>query len=236
MPGKLYLIPSLLGEETADRVIPQYNREITARIRFFIVEEIRSARRFIKKICPEVNISDIDFMIYNEHSVKEDPAGFLVNLMNGNDTGLISEAGLPCIADPGSLIVKAAHEKGIRVVPLSGPSSLMIALMASGFNGQKFSFQGYLPVDKNMRAKKLREMEHEILSTGETQMFIEAPYRNIAVFEAILTYCNENLMLCIATDLTLPSESIIVKSIKAWKRTKPDINKKPSVFLLSSEM
>lgn len=236
MPGKLYLIPSLLGEETADRVIPQYNREITARIRFFIVEEIRSARRFIKKICPEVNISDIDFMIYNEHSVKEDPAGFLVNLMNGNDTGLISEAGLPCIADPGSLIVKAAHEKGIRVVPLSGPSSLMIALMASGFNGQKFSFQGYLPVDKNMRAKKLREMEHEILSTGETQIFIEAPYRNIAVFEAILTYCNENLMLCIATDLTLPSESIIVKSIKAWKRTKPDINKKPSVFLLSSEM
>ena len=145
--GTLYLIPSLLGESQVDAVFPPANREIIFRIKYFIVEDIRTARRFLKKICPEIEIDSLTFTLYNEHTSSTDASLFLEPLRNGQDTGIISEAGTPCVADPGSLIVKLAHESGIRVSPMTGPSSLLLALMASGFNGQQFAFLGYLPID-----------------------------------------------------------------------------------------
>ncbi len=233
IPGKLYLIPSLLGDDTFEKVVAPFNTGIVSNLTWFIVEEIRSARRFIKKACKEKVIDDLHFLVYNEHTKETDLSSFLQPLLEGNDVGLLSEAGLPCVADPGSLIVKAAHEKGIIVVPLSGPSSIMLALMASGFNGQQFCFHGYLPVDKPLRAKKIHEMEHAASLLNETQIFIEAPYRNLQVFEAILQHCGEGMFLCIATGLTTAVESIKVMTVKEWKRHQPDINKKPTVFLLA---
>jgi 16S rRNA (cytidine1402-2'-O)-methyltransferase len=230
--GTLYLIPSLLGESQADAVFPSANREIVSKVRYFIVEEIRTARRFLKKVCPEIDIDSLTFTLYNEHSSSIDISSFLEPLLKGEDAGIISEAGIPCVADPGSLVVRLAHESGIRVVPLVGPSSILLALMASGFNGQQFVFHGYLPIDKPARARRLREIEQEILKKDQTQVFIETPYRNLQLLQAITETCQESTLLCIATSLTTSEESIITLPIKEWKKKKPDINKKPTVFLL----
>lgn len=230
--GTLYLIPSMLGESQADAVFPSANREIISNIRYFIVEEIRTARRFLKKICPEINIDSLTFTLYNEHSSSIDISSFLEPLLKGEDAGIISEAGTPCVADPGSLVIRLAHESGIRVVPLVGPSSILLALMASGFNGQQFVFHGYLPIDKPARARRLREIEQEIMKKDQTQVFIETPYRNLQLLQAITETCHESTLLCIATSLTTSEESIITLPIKEWKKKKPDINKKPTVFLL----
>jgi len=230
--GTLYLIPSLLGESSADAVFPSANREIISKIKYFIVEEIRTARRFLKKVFPEIDIDSLTFTLYNEHSSSIDISSFLEPLLKGEDAGVISEAGTPCVADPGSLVVHLAHESGIRVVPLVGPSSILLALMASGFNGQQFVFHGYLPIDKPALAKRLREIEQEILKKDQTQVFIETPYRNLQLLQAITETCQESTLLCIATSLTTPEESIITLPIKEWKKKKPDINKKPTVFLL----
>lgn len=230
--GTLYLIPSLLGESPADAVFPSANREIISKVKYFIVEEIRTARRFLKKICPEIDIDSLTFTLYNEHSSSIDISSFLEPLLKGEDAGIISEAGTPCVADPGSLVVRLAHESGIRVVPLVGPSSILLALMASGFNGQQFVFHGYLPIDKPARARRLREIEQEILKKDQTQVFIETPYRNLQLLQAITETCQESTLLCIATSLTTSEESIITLPIKEWKKKKPDINKKPTVFLL----
>ena len=230
--GTLYLIPSLLGESPADAVFPSANREIISKVKYFIIEEIRTARRFLKKICPEINIDSLTFTLYNEHSSSIDISSFLEPLLKGADAGIISEAGTPCVADPGSLVVRLAHESGIRVVPLVGPSSILLALMASGFNGQQFVFHGYLPIDKPARARRLREIEQEIMKKDQTQIFIETPYRNLQLLQAITETCQESTLLCIATSLTTSEESIITLPIKEWKKKKPDINKKPTVFLL----
>jgi 16S rRNA (cytidine1402-2'-O)-methyltransferase len=230
--GTLYLIPSLLGESPVKNVVPDYNVEIIRRINYFIVEEVRTARRFLKKTSPALSIDDLQFLIFNEHTSPENLSSFLEPLKNGHDTGLLSEAGLPCIADPGAGIIRIAHEANIRICPLVGPSSLLLALMASGFNGQNFSFIGYLPIDKNGRASKLKEMERNIYSMDQTQIFIEAPYRNIQVFQAVLETCREGTLLCVATELTTSAESIIVRTIGSWKGKHPDIDKKPTVFLL----
>jgi len=232
--GTLYLIPSMLGESTPDRVFPSANKEIITRIRYFIVEEIRTARRFLKKVCPEIEIDSLTFTIYNEHSSTIEAVSFLEPLLNGEDTGIISEAGTPCVADPGSLVVRLAHESGIRVVPLVGPSSILLALMASGFNGQQFVFHGYLPIDKPARTKRLREIEMDIIRKDQTQVFIETPYRNLQLLQAITETCQESTLLCLATSLTTPEESIITLTVKEWKKKKPQINKKPTVFLLYS--
>ena len=230
--GTLYLIPSLLGESPADAVFPPANREIISRVKYFVVEEIRTARRFLKKICPEIEIDSLTFTLYNEHSSSADASSFLEPLLKGEDAGIISEAGTPCVADPGSLVVRLAHESGIRVVPLVGPSSILLALMASGFNGQQFVFHGYLPIDKPVRAKRLREIESDILKKGQTQVFIETPYRNLQLLQAITETCQESTLLCLATSLTTPDESIITLTVKEWKKKKPELNKKPTVFLL----
>ena len=230
--GTLYLIPSLLGESQADAVFPSANREIIRKVKYFIVEEIRTARRFLKKVCPEIEIDSLTFTLYNEHSSSTDASSFLDPLLKGEDAGILSEAGTPCVADPGSLMVRLAHESGIRVVPLVGPSSLLLALMASGFNGQQFAFHGYLPIDKPARARRLREIEQAILKKDQTQVFIETPYRNLQLFQSIIETCQESTLLCLAILLTTPEESIITLPIKEWKKKKPDINKKPTVFLL----
>ena len=230
--GTLYLIPSLLGDNPANTVFPPINREIILTMQDFIVEEVRSARRFLKKICPEIDINILNFIIYNEHSDFHDVVAMLKPLLNGRNTGIISEAGTPCVADPGSLVVKYAHEAGIRVVPLVGPSSILLALMASGFNGQQFTFHGYLPIDKAARTKRLREIEQEVFKKDQTQLFIETPYRNLQLLQAITETCQDSTLLCIAVSLTTSEEQIITLSIKDWKKRKPDINKKPAVFLL----
>jgi len=230
--GTLYLIPSFLGESLVCNVFPPANREVISKIMYFIVEEIRTARRFLKKICPEINIDNLIFTSYNEHSNSSDAASFLEPLIKGQDTGIISEAGTPCVADPGSLVVRLAHESGIRVIPLIGPSSLLLALMASGFNGQEFVFHGYLPIDKLARIKRIKEIEMDIYKKNQTQVFIETPYRNIQLFQSIIETCQESTFLCLATLLTTPVESIITLSIKEWEKIKPDLNKKPTVFLL----
>jgi len=234
--GNLFLIPSFLGESPIDNVFPAINKEIISRIRYFIVEEVRTARRFLKKVCPEIEIDNLTFTLYNEHNSKNDISEFLEPTMKGEDTGIISEAGAPCVADPGSLIVKLAHESGIKIIPLTGPSSLLLALMASGFNGQHFAFLGYLPIDKPARSKKIREIEQDIYKKDQTQIFIETPYRNLQLFQALIDTLQESTLLCLAASLTTSEESIMTLSIKEWKKRNPEINKKPVVFLLYREI
>jgi 16S rRNA (cytidine1402-2'-O)-methyltransferase len=230
--GTLYLIPSMIGESLPAKVIPGFNVEVIRGLKYFIVEEIRSARRFLKRICPEIDQGVLEFLINNEHSAVQDFSSCIEPLLAGSDMGLLSEAGMPCIADPGGEIVKLAHQYNIRVIPLVGPSSLLLSLMASGFNGQNFVFHGYLPIDKISRAKKIREIERSVYTNNQTQLFIEAPYRNLQLLQSLTEVCNDNTRLCIATDLTMDSEIIKVQSISHWKGKNPDIHKKPTVFLL----
>jgi 16S rRNA (cytidine1402-2'-O)-methyltransferase len=230
--GRLYLIPSLLTEGNPGSVIPEGTLAIIRRLDFFIVEEERTARRFLIKAGISKTIDELTFLIFNEHSKEVNLHDFLACTADGHDIGLLSEAGVPCVADPGSRIVMAAHETGIRVIPLTGPSSILLALMASGFNGQNFCFSGYLPADKVMRVKKIRELERTVGEKDQTQIFIETPYRNLQLFDALTATCFENTLLCIATDVTGEHENIQSMPIGAWKKNKPDIHKKPTIFLL----
>ena len=230
--GILYLVPSSLGESPPERCFPPVNAKIIGNIRHFIVEEIRTARRFLKKVCPDIVIDDLTFYLHNEHNTNADNTLLLLPALNGQDMALLSEAGIPCVADPGSEIVRLAHESGIRVVPLVGPSSLLLALMSSGFNGQQFVFHGYLPIDKAARTRKLKELEEAINKNDQTQIIIETPYRNVQLFKAIIETCHESILLCLATSLTTAEESIRTYPVGKWKEMEPDIQKKPTVFLL----
>lgn len=233
MKGRLYLIPSTLGEDSPLNVLPPVIAEVAGHLKHFIVEDIRTARRFLKKIIPDIIIDELSFQELNEHTPKEEIPGLLTPLMEGNNTGLLSEAGLPCIADPGSALVAYAHDLGIRVIPLSGPSSIFLALMASGFNGQNFVFHGYLPVDKRERIQKIKEIEGAVYQKDQTQIFIETPYRNKQILEALGQACRPETKICIAVDLTLPDEKISVLTAKRLNtNNRPDLNKKPAVFLL----
>lgn len=229
--GTLYLIPSPIADTPVSDVIPSRNLEIIRSLSIFIVEEIRTARRFlIKAGMPSVD--DITFIIFNEHSNDADFEECLKQLETGRPVGLLSEAGLPCVADPGSKIVLHAHSSGIRVIPLSGPSSIFLALMASGFNGQNFAFHGYLPAEKELRKRRLRELDAICRQTHQTQIFIEAPYRNQQLFDAILNSCHADTWLCLASEVTSEQETIQTRSIHDWKRGKPDINKRSTIFLI----
>ncbi len=231
MSSKLYLIPSFLGTEKANEVFPELNREIVRKINYFIVEEIRTARRFLKKFVPDIVIDELHFIVLNEHSNPEDVKKILIQ----NDislVGLISEAGVPCVADPGSEIVQYAHEQGIEVIPLIGPSSILLALMGSGLNGQNFAFNGYLPVQHDKRIKMIKFYENRSYNENQTQVFIETPYRNMQLLKDILIACEANTLLCIACHLTLPSQLIKTASINEWKIKMPDINKHPAIFVL----
>jgi 16S rRNA (cytidine1402-2'-O)-methyltransferase len=231
--GILYLIPSTLGDSSEiNSVLPVNVQNITRDLKIFIVEELRTARRFLKRTDKAINIDSLTFLEYNEHSVKTDVSQYIAPLLHGQDVGLVSEAGLPCIADPGQEIVREAHTHGIEVVPLTGPSSIMLALIASGGNGQNFAFNGYLPVDKKARSLKIRQVESIASQHNQTQIFIETPYRNNQMLEALLENCHEETMLCVAVDITLPTQQIVCKPIKLWKKKRIDLNKRPAVFVL----
>ncbi|HPT14316.1 MAG TPA: SAM-dependent methyltransferase [Bacteroidales bacterium] len=232
--GNLYLFPSPLGDAAVDDCLPPLNRHILNTLDHFIVEELRTARRFLKKAGYKGKIDDTFFFVLNEHTADEEISNYLEPTQEGKGVGLMSEAGLPCIADPGHKIVALAHRKGIRVVPLTGPSSLMLALMASGFNGQQFTFHGYLPVKPHERTKSLKKLEREARLTGYSQIFIETPYRNLSMLETIVTACAPETRLCIATSLTLPDEFITTMPVSHWKKKVPDIQKKPAVFIIGS--
>jgi 16S rRNA (cytidine1402-2'-O)-methyltransferase len=213
-------------------VIPGFNLEIIHRLKIFIVEEIKTARRFMRKAGYKGNFNDIEFFINNEHTQAEEKIEIFSLFGRGKDIGLLSEAGVPCVADPGAEIVREAHERGIGVRPLVGPSSILLSLMASGFNGQHFVFHGYLPVKKGAREATLRSIEKDIYRENRTQIFIEAPYRNMRLFETIISICSPSTKLCTAADLTSSTEFIRTKTIGEWKKQRPELHKRPVVFLL----
>jgi 16S rRNA (cytidine1402-2'-O)-methyltransferase len=230
----LYLIPTTLGETSVEKVLPADLMKVVSTLQYFVVENTRTARRHLKKMVPEIVIDDLDFKELNEHSKPFELEVLLDPIRLGFDVGILSEAGCPGIADPGADLVKLAHQKGIKVVPLVGPSSILLSLMASGMNGQNFAFIGYLPVKSPERAKAIRDIERNSARDKQTQIFIEAPYRNAKLLEDLLSVCSEQTSLCIAVDLTLESEFVVTKTIAAWKKAVPDINKKPGIFLLQS--
>jgi len=231
--GSIFLIPSTLGDTLPERVLPAYNFQLIQQLDVFIVEELRTARRFLRKCGYEKDFGTTTFHLLNEHTPENEIFTFLEQARAGTDTGLLSEAGCPAVADPGSTVIKLAHENGIRVVPLSGPSSIIMALMGSGFNGQNFTFHGYLPVKAPERIKKIREIERDLLRTGQTHIFIEAPYRNNHMIESILSACGSDTMLCVASNISLSDESIVTAPIARWRKMNFQPGKKPTVFLLS---
>lgn len=231
MPGILFLIPNTLGENAPDEVIPQKVIETAKRLRHFIVEDVRTARRYLRRIDRTFPIDDSQFFELNQHTDRSKIEPYIKPLLDGNDMGIISEAGCPAVADPGADIVALAHRKGIRVVPLVGPSSILLAQMASGFNGQSFAFVGYLPIEAAERQKRLRKLEHRAKEENQTQLFIETPYRNMKLFDELTATLRGDTMLCIACDITLESEYIETRTIGEWKQKKPqDLNKRPTIF------
>ena len=231
--GKLILIPNLIGENNFQDSITKKIVQTIKKTNFYIVENIRSARRYIKKIVPEKSIEEITFFAYGKHNTFNIEEDFLQNILSGNDIGLISEAGVPAVADPGSKIVEYAHQYNIKVTPLVGASSILLALMSSGMNGQNFAFNGYLPIDKKDQIKKIKYLENISKKTYQTQIFMETPYRNNKLFKTLISVCNNNTKLCIATNITQDNESIITKDIREWKTMKINIDKQPSIFLIS---
>jgi 16S rRNA (cytidine1402-2'-O)-methyltransferase len=231
MKGSLYLIPSFLGSENPNEVFPELNREIVRNISHFIVEEERTARRFLKKLIPEIVIDSLSLKLLNEHSKPQDIDDYL-RPCEHSSIGLLSEAGVPCVADPGAMVVQMAHKKGIQVIPLVGPSSVIMALMASGMNGQNFAFNGYLPIPKTERQKMLKFFEKRSFSENQSQLFIEAPYRNKQLLDDVIVACESQTMLCVACDITLPTQLIKTMSVGEWKSQLPDIHKRPAIFIL----
>ena len=230
--GNLYLIPTILGEDPQKKTLPPSILNAIKEIDIFIAENVKTSRRHIKKISPNKDISTITFYPYGKHDDLNLEETLLNHILSGKDVGLISEAGLPCIADPGAKIVKYAHNFQINVIPLVGPSSILLALMASGLNGQNFAFNGYLPIKNPARIKSIKRLEEKIKKYGQTQIFMETPYRNHQLYEALLKKCNDNIKLCIATNLTLSDEDIKTKTIAEWKQTIINIHKKPTIFLI----
>ena len=230
--GNLYLIPTTLGESDTARVIPSEVSAIVKEIRYFIVENIRTARRYLRKMDPTLNIDELQFFELNQHTDSSAPAEYLNPVLEGFDVGIISEAGCPGIADPGAEVVKIAHIKQIRVIPLVGPSSILLSLMASGMNGQNFAFIGYIPVKPAERVKAIREIEKRSGVENQTQIFIEAPYRNTQLINDLINTLNDQTRLCIACDITLNTEYIKTQTVAQWKKGIPDLNKRPAIFLI----
>lgn len=230
--GKLYLIPTRLGDNPPLEVLPLSIKKILERLNHYIVENEKTARRFIKRVSPSKNQSKLTISVLNKYTLEEELMHYLDPCEEGISIGLISEAGCPAIADPGADIVKLAHEKQIRVIPLVGPSSIFLALMSSGMNGQSFTFNGYLPIDKQDRKREIKRLEKNSYEGHQTQLFIETPYRNNQLLTDLIKTLHPETRLCIACDLTLPTETIISYSIKDWKsKSLPDLHKRPCIFL-----
>ena len=232
--ARLILFPVPIGADDIGVSLPPHNLPLLNGCHTFIVEELRSARRFLKHAGYEHAIDDTTFHLLNEHTSPEEIIHYLDAIGRGEDVGLLSEAGLPCVADPGALVTRMAQRKGIEVVPLVGPSSLMLALMASGLNGQKFAFNGYLPVDKHQRASAIHALEQTALRTGQTQLFIEAPYRNNQMLQSLAETCHPETLVGVACDLTLESQTIRTLTAARWRkeREKLDLHKRNTVFLI----
>lgn len=232
MQAALYLIPVTLGDTEPDRVLPAYNREVIAGIRYFAVENIRSARRFLRRSNHDIDIDSLTFYTLDEHTRPEEIATFLTPLRAGEPMGVISEAGCPAIADPGADLVAIAQREGLPVVPLVGPSSILLSLMASGFNGQSFAFIGYLPVDGDERSRKIRQIEQRAYQENQTQIFIETPYRNHRLIDDLVRHCRPTTRLCVACDISCPTEEIHTRTIAEWSKARYDIQKRPAIFLI----
>ena len=232
METALYLIPVTLGDTAIEQVLPAYNADIIRGIRHFIVEDVRSARRFLRKVDATFPIDDSTFYPLNKHTAAEAIAGYLTPLLEGQPMGVISEAGCPAVADPGADVVALAQQKRLKVVPLVGPSSIILSVMGSGFNGQSFAFHGYLPIDPGERVRKLKELEQRVYAEHQTQLFIETPYRNRKMMEEILRTCRPQTKLCVAAGITCPEEYICTRSVKEWKGHLPALDKIPCIFLL----
>lgn len=231
--GTLYLLPALLGATSTEQVIPAGTLEVVRTLRFFVVENVRTARRMLSKMHMPCPIDELEFVELDKHNPQNpDLMTYLGKALDGQDIGLMSEAGTPCVADPGALIVELAHQAGIRVVPLTGPNAMILALMASGFNGQSFSFHGYLPIKGPERALKIKTLERQSFANDETELFIETPFRNNAMIEDLVKNCHPSTMLCVASNITMEDEKIVSKPISDWKSIKYDWNKKPAVFLI----
>lgn len=228
--GKIYLIPNLLGESEVSPVIPVDVQQTASRLRCFIVENIKIARRYLRKIDRDFPIDDSMFFELNKHTNPDEISRFLEPIKMGTDIGIISDAGCPGIADPGADVVKIAHEKNYQVIPYVGPSSILLALISSGMNGQNFSFNGYIAKERNERIRAIKSLEQK--SKNGAQIFMDTPFRNMNLLEDILNTCNENSLLCIACDITLEKEFIKTKSVSYWKKNLPALNKRPCLFIL----
>ena len=229
---RLYLIPNLLADIAWQSSLPASVPDIVRPIRFFIVEDIRNARRYLRRIVPEIDIDSLQFFELNKHTTEEEKSALLQPLLDGHDTGLISEAGCPGVADPGADVVRLAHRHQIRVVPLVGPSSILLALMSSGLNGQNFTFSGYLPVKPAERMKKIQQLEKVVQVTGQAQIFMETPYRNNYMLADLLKVCQAPTLLCIAANVTADNEMIHTRSIAEWRKKIPNLEKQPVIFIL----
>jgi 16S rRNA (cytidine1402-2'-O)-methyltransferase len=229
----LYLIPVPLGDTPVGQVLPSYNREVILQIRHFIVEEIRSARRFLKSVDKDINIDELEFYPMGKHADTAVFREYLKPLVNGEPVGVISEAGCPAVADPGAVIVEQAHQMQLKVVPLVGPSSILLALMASGFNGQNFAFNGYIPIDNAARIAFIKRMEERAVNDKQTQICIETPYRNELLFRDFIKTCRNTTRLCAAAGITCQEEYIQTYTIQEWKkRSLPNLRKTPAIFLI----
>lgn len=238
MSGTLYLIPNTLGTNTRGglpAVLPEEVRAVTAHLKYFVGEQAKSTRAFLKLVGVSTPIQEIDIRELNVNTPAAAVDALLAPILAGADGGLVSEAGCPAVADPGALLVRRAHEKGVRVVPFVGPSSILLALMASGLNGQSFAFHGYLPTDAGERARRLRELEQRSRKEKQTQVFIETPYRNKAMLDALLQHCDASTLLCVAVDVTQEAEQIVTHQVKGWPHASVELHKRPAIFLFLSQ-
>ena len=233
MEAALYLLPVTLGDTPVSQVLPAYNKEIILGLKHFIVEDVRSARRFLKKVDSSIVIDELTFYPMGKHASHDVFSSYLKPLEQGVPMGVLSEAGCPAVADPGADVVAIAQRKGLRVIPLVGPSSMILAVMASGFNGQSFAFNGYLPINPGERTQKIKSLEQKVYQEHQTQLFIETPYRNAKMIDDMLRTCKPSTRLCIAAGITCAEEYIRTKTVKEWKETTlPDLSKIPAIFLI----
>lgn len=228
---KLYLIPTTIGDEGSLGIIPALTADSILPLRVFFVEEEKHARRFLKKLAPPIPLENCEFYPLNEHTASKEVQSYL-GILRAKDAGIISESGCPCVADPGSDLVLLAHKNNIEIIPLVGPSSILLALMASGLSGQNFTFNGYLPKEKDARLKKIKELERRSETEHQTQIFMEAPYRNENLLEDILSACAPQTLLCVACDLTAPTKYIKTLPVKEWHKNRPAFDKRPALFLI----
>lgn len=233
--GKLYLLPTTLGDNDPLEVLPASIQQQVERLNTFIVENEKTARRAIKKLVPEKSQPSLNFFLLNKHTDPADFPAFLEACKNGKDVGLLSEAGCPGVADPGAEVVKIAHREGIKVVPMVGPSSILLAMMASGMNGQNFAFNGYLPIDKSARKNEIKNLEKISLERNQAQSFIETPYRNNQMLQDLIQLLHPGTLICVACDLTLHTEYVVTKPASEWRKTKVDLHKRPTIFILQKD-